>query len=156
MALGPMPSGLPGGGLPPGLGSPGGPPGGVGGPSGPLGGPPANLGPVTIPQNNPGNVMQGVEKLRVALKMMEEALPSIPMGMPLHQKLMKIATDLSKELSDHAEQQGMQRQTLIQALRGLGNQNQMATLGKMTPPPPNQPPAMMPPGGGGGAPSPPG
>jgi hypothetical protein len=95
-----------------------------------------------------GNVAQGVAQLRTALQLIEKALPSIPMGTPLHEQAMKVASTLAKHLSDHAEQSGAERQTLVQALRGLQNNQQMQALGRMVPQQPNQPPAMMPPGGG--------
>lgn len=122
--FGPMPAGVPGGGLPPGMGAP-----------------PANVGPATIPQNNPGNIAKAVQGLQMALQIIEQQIPLIPFGAPLHQATMKVATELSKHLADHKENAALTQQTLLQAMRGFQNDNQMAALGRLMPQP-NQPPAM--------------
>lgn len=101
----------------------------------PMQAPPANIGPVTIPQHNPGNFLQATSKLGAALKMIEEAIPAIPLGTPLHTSVLKIATDLGKSLGEHHENVASERQTLVQALRGLGNQSQMAALSRLGPQP---------------------
>ena len=142
MALGPMPAGIPGGGLPPGMPSPG------GGPPPGMMAPPANVGPVTIPQGNPGNVMQAMQKLQAAYKIILEALPQIPLGTPLHQSVLKVADNLGKHMSQAKEEAQMTAQTLMQALKSQRNEGQMAALQRAAPPQqtPNQPPAMTPPG----------
>jgi len=118
--------------------------------------PPGNLGPHTIPQSNPGNVMQAMKKVQVAAKMITEAIPQIPMGTPLHTSLLKIATDLNKQLGEAKANAQEQIQQLLQAIAAQKQQGQMQTLNRVAPPP-NQPPAMPPPGpppGGEGMPPP--
>jgi hypothetical protein len=105
--------------------------------------PPANLGPVTVPQSNPGNAMQALEKVKLAGKMIQEALPMIPMGSDAHNKLMKISTDLTKLVSE-SQDKVMQVQTLLQQLAAARQQNAQS-MGPMAPPP-NAGPAMAPPG----------
>ena len=139
-----MPAGVPGGGLPPGMGAP---PGGM--PPG-MQAPPANVGPHTIPQSNPGNIMQAMQKVAAATQMIGEALPQIPMGSEGHQKLMKIHTDLVKRVGE-AKDKMMQVQTLLQQIAAAKQQGQGQALGAMAPPPPNAGPATPPP-----APPPPG
>lgn len=129
MPLGPMPTGIPGGGLPPG----GLPPG--------IQSPPGNLGPVTIPQSNQGNMMKAVQQLAAAHKMIMEALPQIPLGSESHDGVMSIATKLGKIVQETKQDAQMNIQTLMQAMKGMHNDNQMAALAKMAPPQPNQPPA---------------
>lgn len=142
-SMGAMPTGVPGGGLPPGMG-PGGP--APGGP--PPGAPPANVGPATIPQANPGNIMQAAQKLAAAHKMIMEALPALPLGTPLHETVMKIATDLGKNLTKAHQDAQMTMQTLMQAMRGLRNDQQMSAVARMQGQPgANAPPATPPPGG---------
>jgi hypothetical protein len=145
MALGPMPMppGVPGGGLPPG-GAPGAMPPG-------MQAPPGNLGPATIPQNNPGNILQAMQKLQAATKMITEALPQIPMGTELHGAVLKIAADLSKHIGEAHENHQNQIQTLLQAIQSSKNDQQMGMLNRVSPPP-NQPPAMPAPGGAGAPP----
>jgi hypothetical protein len=143
VALGPMPMGVPGGGLPPG-GAPGAMP-----PA--MQAPPGNLGPATIPQNNPGNVLQAMQKLQAATKLITEALPQIPMGTPLHGAVLKIATDLSKHLGEAHENHQMTVQTLMQAMAAMKNDQQMGALNRVAPQS-NQGPAMPPPAAPGGPP----
>jgi len=101
-SLGPMPQGVPGGGLPPGLAAP-----------------PANLGPHTIPQSNPGNLKGAIEKLTAAAQLINEALPQIPLGTPLHAAALKIATDLNKHLGDAKENAQGTMQTMVQAIQQM-------------------------------------
>lgn len=70
---------------------------------------PANAGAATMPQGNAGNVHAALTKITQATKMLQEALPLIPIGHEKHMKLMKIISDLSKEISEAGEnaQQGM-------------------------------------------------
>jgi len=137
-----MPAGVPQGGLPPGM-TPGGMPR-------PLAAPQSNLGPASIPQSNPGNISAAVQKLVAAHKLILEALPAIPLGMPLHTAAMKVASDLDKHLGQAKEQAQTTVQTLLQALRANPQDSQMAMLQRMMPQA-NQPPAMQPaaPAGGG-------
>lgn len=130
-----MPQGVPGGGLPPGAGAP---PGGQA--------PPSNLGPHTIPQGNPGNAMQAMAKIQQATQLLQEALPQIPMGSEGHQKLMKIVSDLTKQIGETKANMQQQIQQLMMHLHA--QKAQQAGAGGMQPPPPNQGPAMAPPGGG--------
>lgn len=132
MDLGSMPAGVEGGGLPPGM-----PPPQGGGQA-----PPANLGPHTIPQSNPGNIMQAMQKLQAAAQMITEAIPQIPLGTPLHTKVMKIATELTKELGSAKDTMQQQVQTLLQAVQAAKARGQNP---QMPGPSPNQPPAMAPP-----------
>jgi hypothetical protein len=142
VGLGPMPAGVPGGGLPPGMGAP---PGGAPPPGGQA--PPSNLGPHTIPQNNPGNAMQAMAKIQQATQLLQEALPQIPMGSEGHQKLMKIVSDLTKQVGEAKASMQQQIQQLLQHVQAQ-KAAQANGGGAMQPPPPNQGPAMAPPGGG--------
>ena len=135
MALGPMPAGVPGGGLPPGGAMPGGMPPG-------MQAPPGNLGPHTIPQTNPGNILQAMQKLQQAAQLITQAIPEVPMGTPLHTKILKIATDLNKELGEAKDNMQQQIQTLLQAVQAAKQNGQDGLLGHAMPHVPNQPPAM--------------
>lgn len=107
--------------------------------------PPANLGAHTIPQGNPGNVLQAMQKLQAAAKMITEAIPLIPMDSPLHAATLKVATDLSKHLGEAKSSAQEQIQQLLQAVAAQKQAGQMQTLNRVAPPP-NQPPAMPAPG----------
>ena len=126
-SLGAMPQGVPGGGLPPGMGAP-----------------PANVGPVTIPQSNPGNIKGAIEKLHAAAQLINDALPQIPLGTPLHTAALKIATDLNKHIGEAKENAQGTVQTMLQAIQQMKQNPQMAALHQGGPAP--QPPATAPPG----------
>jgi sRNA-binding carbon storage regulator CsrA len=111
--------------------------------------PPGNVGPHTIPQSNPGNVMQAMQKLAVAAKMVGEALPMIPIGEEIHTKVMKVNSDLVKILGE-AKDQMNQIQTLMQQIKAAQQHAAgPAGLQQAMPPPGGSPsgPAMPPPGG---------
>jgi hypothetical protein len=125
-SLGPMPQGVPGGGLPPGLQAP-----------------PGNLGPHTIPQSNPGNIKGAIEKLTAAAQLVNDALPMIPLGTPLHAAALKIATDLNKHLGEAKENAQNTMQTMVQHIQQLRQAPGLGALNQGAPPP--QAPAMAPP-----------
>lgn len=104
--------------------------------------PAPNLGPNTIPQSNPGNILQAMQKLQSAARLITEALPQIPMGTPLHTKALKIATDLNKELGSAKEGIQQQVQTLLQAIQAAKQSGQTDIMNRAMPQPQNQPPAM--------------
>ena len=124
-----MPQGAPGGGLPPA--------GGAAPAPHPPGG---NVGPVANPQANPGNQAAAMQKLKVALAALQEALPAIPMGSELHTKVLKVTTDLSKELQSTHDDPQSQIQALMQMIRAAPQQAQMQQLARMGQP--GAPPAM--------------
>lgn len=124
------PQGVPAGGLPPGMGAP-----------------PGNLGAVTIPQGNPGNLKAALEKLHGAAQLINDAIPSIPLGTPLHSEVLKLATTLNKHLGEAKENAQGTIQTMLQAIQQMKQNPQMGALhgaapGGAPPPPQPQPPAM--------------
>ena len=124
-----IPQGVPGGGLPPQLGAP-----------------PANLGPHTIPQANPGNIKSAIEKLHAAAQLINDAIPQIPLGTPLHTETLKIATNLNKHLGDAKEHAQGTVQTMLQAIQQMKQNPRLGALGGAPGgQPPVQPPAMAPP-----------
>ena len=125
-----MPQGVPGGGLPPGMGAP-----------------PGNLGGVTIPQSNPGNIKSAMEKLHGAAQLINDAIPSIPLGSEIHEKVLKLATELNKLIGSAKEHHQGTVQTMLQAIQQMKQNPQMGALqGGGAPPqqpaPQPQPPAM--------------
>jgi hypothetical protein len=109
-----------------------------------------NIGPVTTPQPNAGNIHAATEQVKLAVQMLEKALPLIPMGMPLHTEIMQATTKLVKHLSDSASNPGTEMQTLLNLARQSQQSAPMAALGRMMGPPqaPAMPPGGAPPGGG--------
>jgi hypothetical protein len=77
------------------------PPGG-GLPS-PMAAAPANAGPIAQPQGNQGNVQAAMAKISSGMKMIQEALPLIPMGSEIHTEVLKAVTSLSKVMNKEGE-----------------------------------------------------
>ena len=102
---------------------------------------PAGMGPATMPQGNQGNQVAAMQMVQNAVKMLEQALPMIPMGSPMHEKIHKVALDLSKEIGQGKENPALQIQSLIQMMRQAGQQQPMSALSKMAAPTPTTPPA---------------
>lgn len=100
---------------------------------------PPNSGPATMPQGNPGNSAAAMLQVRNAVQMLEKALPSIPMGSPLHSKIMKVTSELVKELSQGDENQALQLQSLVQMMRSQSQQQPTAALTRMFPQTPQTP-----------------
>lgn len=107
----------------------------------PPGAAPAHAGPGTMPQGNQGNQAAAMMSVRNAVKMLEQALPMIPMGSPLHEKIHKVALDLSKELTQGEENPALQLQSLVQMMRSASQQQPMSALSKLAAPSPTAPPA---------------
>lgn len=112
-----------------------------------------NIGPVTTPQPHAGNASAAINDVQNAVKMLEKALPAIPMGTPLHAEILAAATKLAKHLGAGSGNEGLELQSLLQMARQASSSAPMAALSRMMPSP-QTPPAM--PGGeaGGGAPPP--
>lgn len=77
---------------------------------------PANAGAATVPQANQGNITAAITKVRNAMKMMEEALPLIPMGQELHSDILTALKNFSKHIKQDANP-GMDQASLLQSLR---------------------------------------
>lgn len=123
----PMPQGVPGGGLPPGMNAP-----------------PGQAGAATIPQGNPGNVKQALQLFDVAQKAMNQALPMIPMGSKAYGEFLKLVSSMNKLKTTIGEEVEASKQTMMQIMSQMKNQQQMKALGNVAPPP-NAGPAMPPP-----------
>jgi len=132
-ALPALPPGIPplaGAPMPPGMGAP--PPA-----------PPPGLG-VPKPQGNPGNAAGALMKVRDALKLLESALPEIPMGSEFHTKALKVIGMIHEALPDQdAGASGPQLTGLLQLIRQQSQNAPNAALAHLTPgAPPNAPPMM--------------
>lgn len=106
---------------------------------------PAHAGPGVVPQGNPGNAAAALLKVRNAVQLLEEALPIIPLASPLHQKVMKVAGELAKELAAGNENKALELQSLVAALRTAQQQQPVAALSRMFPPHPVTQAAPQPP-----------
>lgn len=103
-----------------------------------------NTGPATVPQGNPGNMASAMSEVSNAIRMLERALPSIPMGTPIHTEILKALTQLGKHIPAAGEgQPGLELNSLLNTARSQAQASPSAALQRLMPPP-NTPPAMPP------------
>lgn len=108
-------------------------------------GPPAGTGPAAAPGGMPGNMMAGMEKVKIGVKALLDALPMLPLGSELQQAVIETIQKIGK----HVPEAGMggDPQAAIQMLAMMGREQkaspQAGALQQMTPP-----------GGGAGGPPP--
>ncbi len=75
----------------------------AGGLPSPLAAPPSNAGPISQPGGNQGNVQAAMAKISSGLKMIQEALPLIPMGNELHTKVLGAVKTLAEAMNKEGE-----------------------------------------------------
>ena len=93
--------------------------------------------------------MGAMLKVQNAAKLINEALPAVPMGSEFHGELLKLATTLNKILSKMPENPGMQATSMVKQASQMGQQGPaQAALSKLFPSqqPPGGAPAMPPAG----------
>jgi len=99
--------------------------------------------PVAAPQAQHGNAAAALQKVQAALKLLEEAIPGVPMGTPMHAKLLKVITEIAKGVEEVHQDPALQVQQLLQAARAQSQGSPMAALQRMYPgQAPGAPPAM--------------
>lgn len=62
----------------------------------PMMAPSGPAGPASAPTSNPGQIADGMSKVRTSVDMLESALPMLELGTPEHKAVLKAITDLSK------------------------------------------------------------
>lgn len=90
-----------------------------------------------------GNAKHGMEKLKLSLTGLQEALPALPMGSALHTAVLKALTDIGKVLEKEGGTQGDPGAAIQQLLEMARNAKQAGGA-----------PSPMPPGAGGAPPPP--
>ncbi len=88
-------------------------------------------------------------KLQNAAKLVNEALPGVPMGSDIHGDVLKIATLFNKVMQNVPENPGMQATSMVKQASQMGQQGPaQAALSKLFPSqqPPGGAPAMPPAG----------
>jgi hypothetical protein len=106
-----------------------------------------NVGPGTTPGANQGNMAAARLDIGNGLKMLQRALPNVPMGSPLHTDLLKAVGQISKHMAQEGgeEQGGLHANSMMQMIRQQAQQApQLAAMRAMGggPTAPQQPPAM--------------
>jgi len=92
---------------------------------------PAQSGPATVPQSQPGNAAAALQKIQIAAKAINEALPNVPMGTDFHTDLLKVATQLNKILANAPNEPGLQTTGLTQMARQVAQGAPQAALARM-------------------------
>ena len=93
-----------------------------------------NSGPALAPQAQPGNAAAAMQKIQSAGKLVNEAIGSIPMGTEFHTKILKLATDLNKLLTDMPNDPGLQATGLMQQAKSVAQQAPQQALSRLFPP----------------------
>ena len=94
----------------------------------------AKVGPAAVPQGNPGNTQNGLTKIKTAVEMLQQALPSIPMGTPLHQDILDVTKKLAKHLGDaKGGNESNQMQALLAAIKQTQQQAPQNAMARMFP-----------------------
>lgn len=81
-----------------------------------------------------------LQKVKVALQALQDALPGVPMGTPIHTKLVSVIKQISQEVEKVQSDPALQIQTLLHMARQAGQQSPIAALQRMYPN--NAPPAL--------------
>ena len=109
-------------------------------------------GPATAPGPMQGAVAGGAEKLKLGLKALQEALPSLPMGSSIHTAVLKALTDIGKAVEKEGGGKGDPGAMIQQLVEMARNAKQSGAPAPQMPGAGGAPP---PPGMGAGPPMPP-
>lgn len=89
----------------------------------------------SAPSGNAGTAAEGMLKVRSAVKLLESSLPMIPMGSPLHDKILSATKGLLDAMPDEdPSMAGPQQTNLLELLRGASSAAPMGMLQKLMPP----------------------
>lgn len=104
-----------------------------------------NGGPISAPQGNQGNVQAAMAKISSGLKMLQEALPLVPMGNELHTKLLGAVKTIAEAMNKEGESPTTPKLDISSILQMIKQHAQNAPQGAMARMLPaqgaNQPPA---------------
>lgn len=86
--------------------------------------PPIGSAPMSVPSGSPGANAGGLAEVREAIKLLQTALPKLPVGSEPHKSLLDSIKSLSKVVPPSAEVPGVQ-QTALRDLAQNAGKNQM-------------------------------
>lgn len=92
---------------------------------------PANAGAAAMPQANAGNVNAALTKVKAAMKMLEEALPLIPMGNEAHTDILDALKKFSKHMKTDGGNAQQESASLQSAAQNIAKQAPMANMARM-------------------------
>jgi hypothetical protein len=79
--------------------------------------PPANVGPGTTPGANQGLQAAATLDIQNGLKMLQRALPNVPMGTPLHTDILKAVGSIAKHMGEAGGEGGLHASGMMQMLK---------------------------------------
>lgn len=94
-------------------------------------GPPGGTGPATVPTSMPGMGAQGMAGVKTALQMLQKSVAELPMGTPMHTKVLKFIADVSKDMGDEAQGGDDVRQQIAKMARQGPNPDAQAAMQKL-------------------------
>lgn len=117
--------------------------------------PPGGTGAAAVPSPMAGSAASGQSKVKLALNMLQEALPNLPMGSELHTAVIESITKITKHFDENlAGGPDAAIQQLLQLARSQQTNPQHAAMASMLPmsggvggAPAIPPPMAAPPGG---------
>jgi hypothetical protein len=86
--------------------------------------PPMGSSPMSVPTGSPGAQAGAMAKVREAINILQQVLPSIPLGSEPHKAIMSAISGMSKYIPPSAEVPGVQ-QTALRDLQKNAGQNAM-------------------------------
>ena len=86
--------------------------------------PPMGASPISVPSGSPGSAAGAMSKVREAVKILQTALPEMPMGSDAHKAVLSAISSISKYVPPSSEVPGVQ-QTALRDLQQNAGKNQM-------------------------------
>ena len=99
-----------------------------------LTGAPPSSGPGVAPHGLPGQAAGSMGDLKMALEMLQKALPGVPMGTELHEAVLKAVTNIGKHMGEMAQSQQEKGKALLEMLMKLKQQGPNQALAGMAAP----------------------
>lgn len=103
----------------------------AGGLPGPLAQASPNAGAMTQQQGNHGNIQAATVKIRAAMKMLEEALPLVPMGNEIHTDVLDALKKFTKHVKQDSGSSQQESASLQSAAQNVAKQAPMANMARM-------------------------
>src|SRR5215469_14305720 len=96
--------------------------------------PPGGTGAATSPGAMPGMTHQGMAGVKTALELLQKSVANLPMGTPLHSKVLKFLADVSKDVGEEQVGQDSVKQQVAQMARQGPNPDALAAMQRAFPP----------------------
>ena len=102
--------------------------------------PPMGAGPLSVPSGNPGASANGLAQVREAVKLLQDALGSLPIGSDPHEAVVKSISTLGRHVSPSDEIPGHDKTVLQNLTRNAGKNQALQQVQKSMGAPPEAAP----------------